>query len=103
MVLSIYLYRPIVHSVPPPQSRRHSQSRHHLWHPTQMLMTRLSFCSRLSSRSPCLMVAWYCADWWSGRVDETTRFTLSILQLSRSAEMHMEHKVNPERSLLLIT
>lgn len=57
---------------------------------SQTLMTRESFCKRLSSRSPCLMVVWYCAFLRSGRVLLTTPFTLSILQLSREVAMKPE-------------
>jgi len=56
--------------------------------PAHMLMTRESFCTRLSSKSPCLIVAWYCAFFVSGRVDETMPLTLSIEHESRPPEMN---------------
>ena len=60
----------------------------------QMLMMRESFCTRLSSRSPCLIAAWYCAFLVSGRVDETMPATLSIVHESRPLEMNAASSVS---------
>ena len=57
---------------------------------SQMLITRDSFCTRFRSRSPCLMAAWYCAFFVSGRVDATTPVTLSMEQERRPEEMKAE-------------
>lgn len=52
-----------------------------------MLITRESFCTRLSSTSPCLITSWYWKFTLSGRIVSTTPPTLSILQDSRPAAM----------------
>ena len=59
-------------------------------HLAQTLITRESFWTRLSSESPCLMVAWYCAFFVSGRVEETMPLTLSMEHERRPAEMNCE-------------
>ena len=56
-----------------------------------MLITRASFCTRLSSRSPCLIVAWYWAFFESGRVLHTIPPTLSMVQ--RNLDEHQQDQL----------
>lgn len=49
---------------------------HNIWCAQKLSsMTLLSFCRRFKSRSPCLMAAWYCAFFASGRLVSMTPAT----------------------------
>lgn len=60
-------------------------------------MTLDNFCTRLSKMSPCLMTAWYCQFFESGRLVSTMPPTLSILQWRRPAAMYRDNSLERDK------